>query len=160
MYGLKEAGIIAFKKLVRKISPAGYHPSKQTPGLWTHATKRTTFTLCVDDFGVKYFSKTDANHLIAAIKDHYDVIIDWASIRYCGLTLDWYYTAKPQPYVDVSMPDYVQKSREHFVHQSPEQPQHSPHKWTKPVFGKRTPQAPITNTTGEYLDEKDIKIIQ
>ena len=35
MYGLKEAGIIAFKQLVRKLVPDGYHPRKQTPGLWT-----------------------------------------------------------------------------------------------------------------------------
>ena len=98
MYGLKEAVIIAFKQLVHKLAPAGYHPCKQTPGLWTHTTKLTTFTLCVDDC-VKYFGKTDANHLIAAIKEHYDVTIDWASTRYCGLTLDWHYTAKPRPYV-------------------------------------------------------------
>ena len=84
--------------------------------------------LCVDDFGVKYFSKADADHLIAAIKEHYDVTIDWASTIYCGLTLDWHYTAKPQPYVDVSMPDNVQKLRERFGHQAPDQPQHSPHK--------------------------------
>ena len=58
------------------------------------------------------------------------------------------------------MPDYVQKSREHFGHQDPEHPQHYPHKYTKPVFGKRKPQAPIKNTTGEYLDEKDTKRIQ
>ena len=68
MYGLKEAGIISFKQLVRKLAPAGYHPCKQTAGLWTHATKRTTFTLCVDDFGVKYFSKANADHLISSIK--------------------------------------------------------------------------------------------
>ena len=85
--------------------------------------------------------------------------IDWASTRYCVITLDWHYTAKPRPYVDVSMPDYVQKSRERFGHHTPERPQHSPHKWTKPVFVKRTPQAPIPNTTGEYLDEKDTKRI-
>ena len=58
------------------------------------------------------------------------------------------------------MPDYVQKSRERFGHQAPEQPQHPPHKWNKPVFGKQTPQAPITNTTVEYLDEKYTKRIQ
>ena len=103
----------------------------------------------MDDFGVKYFGKTDADHLIASIKERYGVTIDWASTIYYGLTLDWHSTAKPRPYVNVSMPDYVQKSRKHFGHQAPEQPQHSPHKWTKPVSGKQTPQAPITNTTNE-----------
>ena len=96
------------------------------PGFWTHATKRTTFTLSVDDFGVQYFGKTDADHLITDIKDNYYVTIDWASTRYCGLTLDWHYTAKPRPYADVSMPDYVQKPCERFGHQAPEQTQHSP----------------------------------
>jgi hypothetical protein len=66
MYGLKEAGIIAFNQLVKKLAPFGYEPMSFTPGLWRHKTKRTTFVLCVDDFGVKYFSKDDANHLINA----------------------------------------------------------------------------------------------
>ena len=34
MYGLKEAGIIAFKQLVHKLEPFGYHPMAHTPGLW------------------------------------------------------------------------------------------------------------------------------
>jgi hypothetical protein len=59
MYGLKEAGIIAFNQLVKKLAPSGYEPMPFTPGLWRHRTKRTTFVLCVDDFGVKYFSKAD-----------------------------------------------------------------------------------------------------
>ena len=32
MYGLREAGIIAFKQLFRKLAPAGYHPCRQTQG--------------------------------------------------------------------------------------------------------------------------------
>ena len=68
MYGLKEAGIIAFKNLVKNLKPHGYSPMKYTPGLWKHNTKPTTFTLCVDDFGVKYFTPADAHHLINALK--------------------------------------------------------------------------------------------
>ena len=33
MYGLKEAGIVAYKRLVRKIQPHGYAPVVHTPGL-------------------------------------------------------------------------------------------------------------------------------
>ena len=64
MYGLKEAGVIAFDQLVQKTKRFGYEPMPQTPGLWRHTSLKTTFTLCVDDFGIQYFSKADANHLI------------------------------------------------------------------------------------------------
>jgi hypothetical protein len=90
MYGLKEAGIIAFNQLVKKLAPYGYIPMKCTPGLWRHTTKRTTFALCVDNFGVKYFSKADALHLINAVNDHYESTVDWEGNLYCGLNLDWH----------------------------------------------------------------------
>ena len=89
MYGLKEAGIIAFNQLVAKLAPYGYSPMKYTPGLWKHNTRKTTFALCVDDFGVKYFCKDDALHLINAVKDEYEVTIDWEGKLYCGLNLDY-----------------------------------------------------------------------
>ena len=72
MYGLKEAGVVAFDQLVRKIKRFGYDPMPQTPGLWKHASRRTTFTLCVDDFGIQHFSKDDA-----AIQATYEYSIDW-----------------------------------------------------------------------------------
>jgi hypothetical protein len=75
-----------------------------TPGLWRHRTRRTTFALCVDDFGVKYFSRTEAMHLINALHANYQLTIDWTGNLYCGLTLDWHYD---DGYVDISMPGYV-----------------------------------------------------
>jgi hypothetical protein len=73
MHGLKEAGIIAFNQLIKKLAPSGYEPMPFTPGLWWHRTKRTTFVLCVEDFGVKYFSKADDMHLIEAIQADYTI---------------------------------------------------------------------------------------
>ncbi len=72
---------------------------KYTPGLWKHNTRKTTFALCVDDFGVKYFCKDDALHLINAVNDNYELTIDWEGKLYCGLNLDWHYTASTL-YVD------------------------------------------------------------
>ena len=71
VYGLKKAGVIAFEQLVRKLKHFGYGPMPQTPGLWRHTSRKTTSTLCVDDFGIQYFSKADADHLIDAIQDTY-----------------------------------------------------------------------------------------
>lgn len=38
MYGLKEAGLIAFQRLVKNLTPFGYSPMCYTPGLWKHNT--------------------------------------------------------------------------------------------------------------------------
>ena len=53
IYGLKEAGILAFNYIVKNLVPVGYHPVKFTPGLWKYETRPTMFTLCVDYFGIK-----------------------------------------------------------------------------------------------------------
>ena len=62
MYGLKQAGIIANQELVKHMAPFGYHPVKHTPGLWVHNSRKTLFSLVVDDFCVQYFSTEDADH--------------------------------------------------------------------------------------------------
>jgi hypothetical protein len=42
-------------------------------------------TLVVDNFGVKYVSKEHVNHLIAAIKEKYGLVMDWSGNLYCGI---------------------------------------------------------------------------
>ena len=54
MYGLPQAGIIAQQLLEQRLEKDGYRQSTTTPGLWTHDTRPISFTLVVDDFGVKY----------------------------------------------------------------------------------------------------------
>ena len=87
MYGLKETGIFAFNRLVQMLAPYGYKPMPFTPGLWKDHTKRTSFILCFDDFGIKSFSKDGALHLINALRDNYALTIDWTGTLYCGLDL-------------------------------------------------------------------------
>jgi hypothetical protein len=150
MYGLKEAGILAFNQLVKKLAPHGYAPMPFTPGLWRHKTKRTTFVLCVDDFGVKYFTKDDALHLINALEASYSLTIDWDGKLYCGLNLDWHYD---EGYVDVSMDGYVWRALIKFGHPAPWRAQHAPHKWTAPVYGSRKPQNPTEYCSATKLDK-------
>jgi hypothetical protein len=157
MYGLKEAGIIAFNQLVKKLAPSGYEPMPFTPGMWRHRTKRTTFVLCVDDFGVKYFSNADAMHLINALQTDYELTIDWAGDLYCGLTLDWHYE---EGYVDVSMPGYVYRALTKFNHPKPLRAQHAPHKWSEPAYGSRKPQSPTPESTAQPLDKHGTTRIQ
>ena len=64
MYGLPQAGILAQELLVEHLVKEGYLQSKACPGLWKHVWRPITFSLIVDDFGVKYIGKEHADHLI------------------------------------------------------------------------------------------------
>ena len=91
MYGLPQAGLIAYEGLKEHLDPHGYKPCRHTPGLWRHDDKSLQFCLVVDNFGVKYSSKDDAHHLIAALEEKYTITIDWTGRLFCGITLTWDY---------------------------------------------------------------------
>ena len=155
MYGLKEAAILAYEQLVAHLKPYGYYPVRQTPGLWRHCTLPTTFTLAVDDFGIKYFSRHDADHLFSALESKYTITKDWTGANYLGFHLDWHYPAR---YVDVSMPGYVAKALQTLGHTPPSRPQHAPHLWTAPVYGAKTQFA--TSDLSPLLDLAGIRRVQ
>ena len=135
MYGLPAAGILAQRLLEKRLAKAGYHQSEYTPGYWTHEWRPISFTLIVDDFGVKYIGKEHAEHLLSTIKEHYECKADWDGGRYIGLTLDWDYENKE---VHLSMPGYVAEALQRFQHPHPTRPQHQPHKHVVPTYGQKT----------------------
>ena len=71
MYGLPEAGVLAHKLLKERLLKHGYSEVDHTPGLFKHENRPVWFTLTVNDFGVKYTGKRNANHLMNALKEHY-----------------------------------------------------------------------------------------
>jgi hypothetical protein len=87
MYGLPQAGIIAQQLLEKNLEEHGYHQSTTTPGLWSHKTRPISFTLVVDDFGVKYVGEENAKHLLNAVRQNYKCSCEWEGERYCGLTI-------------------------------------------------------------------------
>ena len=93
MYGLPQAGILANKKLEHDIAPYGYYPCSNVPGLWKHKWQSTTFTLVIDNFGIKYVGNENLDHLINALKNLYaKVTVNEDGDLYCGITLRWDYT--------------------------------------------------------------------
>ncbi len=88
MYGLPQAGIVAQNLLTKHLHKAGYQQSKITPGYWHHYWCPISFTLIVDNFGVKYINKEDVKHLASVLKQDYEINIDWEGTRYLGLTLN------------------------------------------------------------------------
>ncbi len=70
----------------------------------------------VDDFGVKLVGKEHVDHLIQCTKEKYDLTKDWFCNLYCGIKLNWYYTAQM---LDISMPGYIKKLLQKYKHQMP-----------------------------------------
>ena len=158
MYGLKQAAILAYQHLVTNLAPHGYTPCKYSLGLWTHKTRPTKFCLCVDDFGVKYFSQDDADHLLSSLRSSgFTVSTDWTGKNYCGLTLDWDYKAG---HVDISMPNYIPAALLKFQHNQPSRPCNAPHKWTRPAYGKQTQFAPPLDDSDLLQTKIEIRRIQ
>jgi len=152
MYGLPQAGKIANDQLIKLLATHGYRPVPITPGLWRHDTRDLVFSLVVDDFGIRYTDKADVDHLIASLEQcSYQVSLDWAGTRYCGLTLEWDYTART---CDVSMPGYIARALQRFQHPMPAQPEHSPHPWQRPSYGAKTQYAAQPDTAAP-LDASD-----
>ena len=156
MYGLPQAGKITNDQLQQFLLPHGYQPCLFTPGLWQHTTHDICFTLVIDDFAMHYTNKDNALHLLAALKDHYQVTEDWEATCYCGLILQWDYANCT---INISMSRYIECALLHFCHPHPKHPKHAPHAWQCPVYGTKVQYAPDPNHT-TALDAADCKCIQ
>ena len=132
MYGLKQVSIISYNELLSHMEPHGYYSVPFKTGLWVHNTRKKC--LCVNDFGVKYLTKDDANHLLDYLKNHYAISIVWEEHSYHGLAIDWKYIKE---YVYISMTSYVNKALVRLLHPIPKRPQLSPHLCTVPSYWKR-----------------------
>ena len=69
MYDLKQAAILAYTQIKKRLGKEGYLPIEGTSGLWNHDMRPIIFALRVDDFGVKYFNKADVDHLLQTYKN-------------------------------------------------------------------------------------------
>jgi hypothetical protein len=156
VWGLPQAGILANKLLRKRLAPHGYHECVNTPGLWRHEWRPITFSLVVDDFGVKYVGKEHADHLIKCIGEKYKLVEDWTGDLYCGIKLNWDYRKRT---LDISMPGYVQRQLEKYKHAVSLRPQHCPYSPEPKKYGAEA-QSPLPVDTSDALDDKDIKRVQ
>jgi hypothetical protein len=156
MYGLPQSGILAQELLEKRLAAKGYHQSKITPGYWTHEWRPISFSLVVDDFGVKYVGEEHAQHLLDSIQEHYKCKAEWDGGRYLGLTLDWDYEKRE---VHLSMPGYVHEALTRFDWDHPKRPQHQPHEHTIPAYGNKIQYAPDEDKS-KPLDKAGKKRLQ
>ena len=92
---------MANNRLKIHLAKFGYSPVARTPSLWKHATKDICFSLVVNDFGVKYFGRDTADHLVQALKKIYTISLDWTGSLYWGLNINWDYDKR---ICDIYMP--------------------------------------------------------
>jgi hypothetical protein len=156
VWGLPQAGILANKLLKKRLAPHGYYKCKQTPSVWKHTTRPISFTLVVNDFGVKYMRKEDIDHLIKCIKEQYELTKDWDRYLYCGIRLKWDYNIHT---LDISMPGYILKQLQKYKHNCPQCPQHCPYSPLPKQYGSEA-QCPLPPDTSPPLSKDDIKHIQ
>lgn len=156
MYGLPVAGRLAQDRLKAVLARHGYEEKRNTPCLFGHKTRRTTFTLVVDDFFVVTMSEDDKNHLINAVKELYDVTIDHKASKYLGLKLDW---EEGMTSVLVTMPNRIMQACERFGIEMPAKPIDGPAAYTKPVYGKNIQQMSSVDLSAP-LNAADKKFVQ
>ena len=76
MPSIEQARKFSNERLKKHLGKYGYTPCARTAALWTCVTFPITFTLVVDDSGVKYTGKHTALHLLNSLKDLYTVSVD------------------------------------------------------------------------------------
>ena len=89
MYGLAQSSLLENELLAKRLAKTWFNQTPHTPGLWRHHTKPIQFALVVDDFGIKYDNKQDAQDLINALEKNYEAVsVYWDGELFCGIKLE------------------------------------------------------------------------
>ena len=156
MYGLPQAGRIAYEELKKYLAEADYVPTGHTPGLFKHRTRPIQFILVVDDFGIKFETDDDLQHLLTHLRKKYKATQGDGTL-FCGIKMKWDYKNR---IVELSMPNYVDKALKRFNHPSPKAPQHSPHAHTRPQYGVKQQMAQPVPSDYDALTKAEKKYVQ
>ena len=152
IYGLPQAGILAQERLIKHLATHGYHQAPHTPCLFQHETRRISFALVVDDFGIKYTHDEDADHLLKALRELYVMTEDRAPTqKYVGITIS--HDRKKQC-IRLSMPGYIQKALQRFG-QAKNKGAKSPIIYVPPTLGQA--QQMVPKPTPDDLQPVDAK---
>ena len=106
-HGLKQARKLAHKLLTQCLNPHGYYPCQFTPGIWGHKWRPTTFSLVVDDFGIKYIGIDHVHHPINTLMQWYKISINWSGSLFCDMSIKWDYHICTH---NISMPGNINES--------------------------------------------------
>ena len=87
-YGLKQSGKIAHNNLVKHLNKYDYVQAEHIDGVFVHKLWDISFTLVVDNFGIKYTNKDDGNYLISIMRSKYKFKVDFDAKQYIRVLLN------------------------------------------------------------------------
>ena len=70
-----------------RLEREGYYEARNTPDLWRHKWRPVQLFLIVDDFGVEYFGKQHADHLVIILKKYHNINKYLEVRKYDGIDL-------------------------------------------------------------------------
>jgi hypothetical protein len=89
-YGLLQSGKLSQTRLIAHLALNEYKQCENTPCLFRHVIRDTTFSLVVDDFGVSYRNSTDAQHLITTLRKlYYEITVQPYGETYLGMRIQF-----------------------------------------------------------------------
>ena len=118
------------------------------------------FVLIVHYFGIEYFGKQHALHLLKILDQNYNITTDWEGGKFAGMDLAWYYNDKHENQsCRISMNEYIEKVRLKYGHPRPSKAQLSPHNYSEVIYGAKY-QLTHEDDTSPSLDNQGTKQIQ
>ena len=133
IYGLPQAGLLSEVSLIKLLRNNDYIQCPNTPMLFRHKTRNIAFSLVVDDFGVKYKNKIDADHLVSILTSVYDIATNWEGTKYLGYEI---YHDKVNRELILSMPNIIPRALKRFCPDGPPKPASSPGIYVPPNYGQ------------------------
>ena len=76
IHALQQVGKIANDNLKQHLLPYVHVPTKHTPRLWRHMTFNVTFTLIVDNFGIKHTNIEQVKRLLHFLQQIHNITVD------------------------------------------------------------------------------------
>ena len=88
MCGLPQVVKSSYDQLIRRLMICGSEPNTLTPGIWINKRNGVTFTIAVEELGVKHASEIGLIHLMQALRDKCIVTVDRTRNLYCRIVLE------------------------------------------------------------------------
>jgi hypothetical protein len=102
MYGLPQAGELSQTRLIQHLKEYGYTQCLNTPCLFRHHTREIIFCFVVDDFGVRYETQADVDHIISTLeKNDYKLKVRPLGDVYLGMAIGF---DRQNKTISISMP--------------------------------------------------------
>lgn len=158
IYGLAQAGLLAEIQMKEHLRKHDFVECPNTPCLYRHKTRRISFTLVVDDFGICWRLQDDANFLFSTLTDKYPMKIDWAGASYLGYKIEDVGQGDART-LTLSMPKYVPAMLERFDWH-PTSNTLQPERFTQQPYWTKEAQLTAAEDTSEALSDSDKKRVQ